>query len=144
MEIVDKFNDFKVLLNRAVNDFEVSLNANLSKYNNQEIDWIKNAQIQKFEFCVELTWKTAKVYLETIEDKMFTPKLVAKSLFLTELINEELYLKLMNCIEDRNRLSHVYKFEMFDLIHVQLPNHFQTIQQILQILNQLKINNSVN
>lgn len=139
MELADKFNDFKALLNRAMNEFELSLNANFTKYNEQEIDWIKNAQIQKFEFCVELTWKTAKVYLETIDEKMFTLKLVAKSLFLNALINEELYLKLMNCIEDRNRLSHVYKFEVFDLIHVHLPHHFQTLKQIQQILNQIII-----
>lgn len=139
MELAHKFNEFKQMFNRAIADFETSLNADFTQYNSQEIDWIKNAQIQKFEFCIELLWKTAKLYLETIEEKMYTPKLVAKSLFLTELIDEELYLDLMNCIEDRNRLSHVYKFEMFEIIQMQLPKHFKTMQQVQQILHPLTI-----
>lgn len=144
MEVAEKFNDLLQLLHRAIDDFEISLNADLSKYNEQEIDWIKNAQIQKFEFCVELTWKTAKLYLETIEPKTYTPKLVAKALFLYELINEDIYLQFMNCIEDRNKLSHIYKAEMFELIQMELPGYFQTITKIYQILTQVNFGNSAN
>jgi nucleotidyltransferase substrate binding protein (TIGR01987 family) len=139
VELVEKFNDLSKLLGNAIADFETSLKADFSKYDAQEIDWIKNAQIQKFEFSVELTWKTAKIYLETIESKIYTPKLVAKALFLHELINEETYIGLMNCIDDRNKLSHIYRFELFDETQANLPNYLITLQEIYTILNKISL-----
>lgn len=138
MELINKYKELYILLGKAIADFELSMNAELNKYDAQEIDWIKNARIQKFEFCIELLWKTAKVYLEFIEGKIYTPKLTVKSLFIFQIINEDIYLKLMNCINDRNLLSHIYKFEMFDEIHKELENHLDTIKQTHLLLSKIK------
>jgi nucleotidyltransferase substrate binding protein (TIGR01987 family) len=138
VELSQKYTELFTSLGKAIGDFEISVGANLTKYNEQEIDWIKNAQIQKFEFCIELLWKTAKVYLESIEEKLFTPKLTIKSLFLQQIIDEDLYLKLMNCLNDRNALSHIYKFELFDEIHKELENHLSAIKQTYSILGKIK------
>lgn len=139
MELSSKYIELCKTLNMAVVDFEVAMNADFSKYDYQEIDWIKNAQIQKFEFCIELLWKTAKVYLESIEEKIYTPKLTVKTLFVLQIINEQNYLNLMNCLIDRNHLSHIYKFEMFDLVQKELPKHLETIKQTTFILSKLEI-----
>lgn len=137
MELTDKFNELYNLLSKAIIDFEKSLNADLSKYNEQEIDWIKNAGIQKFEFCTELMWKTAKLYVESVEEKVYTPKLTIKSLFLLQIIDDELYQQLMNCIEDRNLLSHIYKFELFNSIHQSLYGHLGALKKLYGILGDL-------
>ncbi len=137
MELTDKFNELYYLLGKAIIDFEKSLNADLSKYNEQEIDWIKNAGIQKFEFCTELMWKTAKLYVESVEEKVYTPKLTIKSLFLLQIIDDELYQQLMNCIEDRNLLSHIYKFELFNSIHRSLYDHLGALKKLYTILGDL-------
>ena len=134
MELIHKFNELYNLLGKAIVDFEKSLNADLSKYDEQEIDWIKNARIQKFEFCTELMWKTAKLYAESVEEKVYTPKLTIKSLFLLQIIDEETYRQLMDCINDRNLLSHIYKSEMFDSINQKLYNHLSGFKKIFTIL----------
>ncbi len=138
MGVSEKYDDLLISLRLALIDFEKSINADLAKYDAQEIDWIKNAQIQKFEFCVELTWKTAKVYLETLEQKIYTPKSTAKDLFLHQIIEEDTYLSFMGCIDDRNKLSHIYKLEMFELIQSEMPTYFQTISNILLALSKIK------
>lgn len=139
MELNHKYSELCKTLIQAVADFEIAMGADFSKYNHQEIDWIKNAQIQKFEFCIELLWKTAKVYLESIDEKVYTPKLTIKSLFLLKIIDEDIYLKLMNCLQDRNHLSIIYKFEMFDLIQKELPSHLAAIKATSSLLRELKL-----
>jgi hypothetical protein len=52
------------ILEDALNSFEASLKADLSKYNELEAGWIKNGQIQKFEYNVELLWKTIKEFFK--------------------------------------------------------------------------------
>jgi hypothetical protein len=130
MELNEKYSSNCALLNKAIADFELSLRADFSKYNALETDWIKNGQIQKFEFCTELFWKTAKIY---------TPKLTIKTLFQYQLIAEDLYLALMHCINDRNLLNHVYQIEIFNAIQLNLPAHFKSLSTAAQILTQLTI-----
>ncbi len=93
----------------------------------------------KFEFCAELFRKTAKIYLFSVEEKIYTPKLTIKTLFQYQLIAEDLYLALMQCINDRNLLSHVYQIEMFNAIQLNLPAHFKSLSTAAQILTQLTI-----
>lgn len=138
MELKDKFDSLIELLRKAISDFDTVLNADLNKYNALEIDWIKNAGIQKFEFCIELSWKTAKIYLESVEDKLYTPKLTLKSFYLMQLIEEDLYIKLMNALNDRNKLSHVYNAELFSIIHRELPTHLVSIKKFNETLCRLE------
>ena len=127
MGIEEKYTEQKITLQNAIEDFKKSLDANMDKYDELEQNWIKNAQVQKFEFCVELLWKTVKSYFETESEFFLTPKQNIKELFLHNIIDEEHYLNLMTCIDDRNRLSHVYKLDMFDEIANALPIHYQSI-----------------
>ena len=139
MELNEKYSSNCALLNKAIADFELSLRADFSKYNTLETDWIKNGQIRKFEFCTELFWKTAKIYLFSVEEKIYTPKLIIKTLYQYQLIAEDLYLALMHCINDRNLLSHVYQIEIFNAIQLNLPAHFKSLSTAAQILTQLTI-----
>ncbi len=139
MELNEKYSSICALLNKAISDFELSLHADFSKYNSLETDWIKNGQIKKFEFCTELFWKTAKIYLFSLEEKIYSPKLTIKSLFQYQLISEDLYLGLMQCINDRNLLSHVYQIEIFNTIQLNLLTHFKSLSTAAQILTKLTI-----
>lgn len=44
--------------------FKKYLEINFSKYDKFETDIIENGQIQKFEYTIELLWKTLKKYFE--------------------------------------------------------------------------------
>lgn len=80
------FND----LSNAVLSFENSLAIDLTKYNLFETDLIKSGQIQKFEYTIELLWKTIKKYFEIKREiKIIYPKEVIKAFF-----TEEQFLKI--------------------------------------------------
>lgn len=66
-------------------------------------DIIRDASIQRFEFCVELAWKTAKKYMGTSST---APKQVIREMAQAGLIHDvEFWLK---SIDQRNLSSHTY------------------------------------
>jgi hypothetical protein len=77
-----------------------------------------------------------KIFLElqTAEIQL-SPKMVYKNLFLNKYIGEELYTMLFKTIEDRNRLSHVYKEEMYNDVYIHLSSHLNAFKSLLIILN---------
>ena len=91
---------------------------------NQDIRWNltklsyleKEGIIQRFEFTLELAWKTLKDKMEydgLIIDKI-SPKMVLKQAFQAKYLNNiELWLEM---IDDRNLLSHTYDFKMIEEI----------------------------
>ncbi len=116
-------------LSAAITSFEKSLEIDLAKYNEFETDIIKNGQIQKFEYTIELLWKTLKKYFEVKRENIILyPKDAIKAFFAEDAIEEETYLGLMKAIESRNLLSHIYKVEMFDLIYPQLESYAKAIR----------------
>ena len=129
MGVKEKYEEQLILLGKAVSDFKLSLDADMGKYDELEQNWIKNAQVQKFEFCIELLWKTVKSFFEIQSEFYLTPKQNIKELFLHNIIDEELYLGVMSCIEDRNKLSHIYKLEMFDLMAKNMVQNYDSILQ---------------
>jgi nucleotidyltransferase substrate binding protein (TIGR01987 family) len=123
---------FKLLfkdLTDALSSFEHSLTIDFTRYDLFETDLIQSGQIQKFEYTIELLWKTLKKYFEVKREmKIIYPKEVIKAYFLEEAITEETYLTLMDAIESRNLLSHIYKIELFDLIHPKLDEYAKAIR----------------
>ncbi len=116
-------------LSTAIDSFEKSLSIDLELYNELETDVIKNGQIQKFEYTIELLWKTMKKYFEVKREKIILyPKEVIKAFFAEETIDEKTYLILIDAIDSRNLLSHIYKMEMFELIYPQLKNYAKAIR----------------
>ncbi len=61
------FND----LSTASLSFQQSLTIDLTRYSEFEADVIKNGQIQKFEYTIELLWKTLKKYFEVKRESIF-------------------------------------------------------------------------
>lgn len=76
----------------------------------------KEGIIQRFEFSIELAWKTLKDRMESdglVLDKI-SPKLVIKEAYHAKYIdNIDVWLKMIN---DRNLLSHTYDFNVFERI----------------------------
>jgi nucleotidyltransferase substrate binding protein (TIGR01987 family) len=135
MEQRDRFRIRLESLIKAVAGFESSLNINLVEYNKEVADVIKNGRIQKFEYSSELTWKTIKDYLyfaHSIDAK--SPKQSVKEFYLLDVISFEEYETLLNMLNDRNRLSHIYKEEYFEEIHSKLTGYLAVMKKVEQIL----------
>ena len=85
---------------KATNAIEIALNA-------EKTDLKRDATIQRFEFCVELAWKTAKKFMGTSTS---APKQVVREMVQNNLILDvEFWL---NSIDQRNLSTHTYNEEL--------------------------------
>jgi nucleotidyltransferase substrate binding protein (TIGR01987 family) len=136
MNISVKYNALLIDYNNALNSFNNSLQIITIQFDEIVIDTIKNGQIQKFETLTELAWKCSKLYIEiNFGDIVVSPKMVYKQLFIQGTINENLYLQLLQTVEDRNMLSHIYKEKMFEIIYQNLNRHLDSLNSLYQIIN---------
>ena len=136
MNLEDKYKDLLINYNNALNSYNHSLQILTIQFDEILIDTIKNGQIQKFETLTELAWKCCKLYIEiNFGEIVVSPKTVYKQLFLERVITEYLYLKLIQTVEDRNMLSHIYKEKMFVNVYQNLNLHLASFKDLYQIIN---------
>jgi nucleotidyltransferase substrate binding protein (TIGR01987 family) len=111
-----------------VNVDTASLAATLDK---RLIDGLENGMAQKFEYTLELCWKAIKTYLkheEGIDEA--SPKKVIKAHYLAGRLPEDDYLMLLQAVDDRNKLSHIYEAREFRDILARLPGYAQLMQRV--------------
>ncbi len=135
-EILEKKLDF---YRKALGSFNRLLHKDLSVLQDLDLlDGVKNGQIQKFEYCAELTWKIIKRFLfvnSGIDAR--TPKESCKQFYQAGFFDEEKYLQLINMLDDRNNLSHLYSEEDFERIHNKLNGYCTLMLQVLDVTSSL-------
>lgn len=136
MESSKEYKNKITQLKKAVRGFEELMKADLFSLSELISDGVKNGQIQKFEYCAELLWKTVKVFLQ---DKYGTssvsPKMVYRDLFKNGHIDEKTFEKLNNMVNHRNLLSHIYNEKHTDKIHKHLPSHLKLMKLVVKQMN---------
>lgn|SRR5450830_1522473 len=119
-------------LEAALSNFKGALTLEPALFPELVADNIKSGQIQKFEFTVELLWKTVQVFLFEVDGvDVITPKSVAKEFVEAGYCDYEAYELLIRAINDRNLLSHIYRQEMAESIWQRLPEYVSLIEQIV-------------
>jgi nucleotidyltransferase substrate binding protein (TIGR01987 family) len=101
-------------------------------------DIIRDGLIQRFEFTVELLWKTLKEYLyleKGIETR--SPKDVIREARNINLINLEECEHGLAMIDDRNELSHLYKEDIARTIGLRIPSYSDLIENIIDRVQSL-------
>ena len=133
-----KLNEFK----KAIEGFSYLVGVDLKSMENvldkRLIDGIENGMIQKFEYSIELCWKLIKRFLKQedgIDAK--TPKQSVKEFYLAGYIDEDNYLKLIDMIDDRNNLSHIYDEDEFRKIIKKFSPYVKVFEKIEQVINSL-------
>jgi nucleotidyltransferase substrate binding protein (TIGR01987 family) len=123
-------------LDDALQDFRKSLNIDLSLIKDEILlDTVKSGQIQKFEMVLEILWKTLKKYLLEINGiDPISPKTVIKSWFETGYCGYEEYESLIDLINKRNKLSHMYKRDEYLEIHKGLSKAYMVMQAQMEVL----------
>lgn len=129
-----KLKEFK----EALENFSYLVNLDLKSLNLDErlIDAIENGMIQKFEYSIEICWKLIKKFLKQedgIDAK--TPKQSIKEFYLAGYIEEDKYLKLVDMIDDRNKLSHMYDEEEFKKILKKFPKYLNVFEKVEEVIN---------
>lgn len=92
-----------------------------------EIDYMRDAAIQRFEFTIELFWKVLKKVLWHEKIESTTPRDTVSKAYQYKLIDhEEIWLKML---DDRNNTSHAYKEEEAKLIFEHIKNYLPTFEK---------------
>ncbi|MBK8189878.1 MAG: nucleotidyltransferase substrate binding protein [Vampirovibrionales bacterium] len=76
----------------------------------------KEGLIQRFEFTIELAWKTLKDYLESqnVALTQVTPRAVIREAFAARILTDgELW---MDALDARNRMAHTYDRRQFEAV----------------------------
>ena len=116
-------------LGKAIAALNTSLEINLQLYDSNVIDTLKNGQIQKFEYNMELLWKTLKAYFfEGRGISLKYSKEIIKYYFEEQIIDENTFLVLIDALDSRNALSHIYKEEVFLEIYPKLKTYAAAIE----------------
>ena len=88
--------------------------------------------IQRYEFAIELTWKSIKRVLMDEGIETATPREAIKAAFKARWIDDEMLWLAM--LKDRNATSHIYDEETARKIYGRIGNYFPTMQRALETL----------
>jgi nucleotidyltransferase substrate binding protein (TIGR01987 family) len=95
------------------------------------VDGMQNGRAQKFEYTTELCWKAIKYFLKEQEGvDEAAPKKIIKAYYLGGNCTEDEYLLLLEAVEDRNRLSHIYDEATFKNILARLPGYATLFERV--------------
>ncbi|MEK7111164.1 MAG: nucleotidyltransferase substrate binding protein [Patescibacteria group bacterium] len=97
-------------------------------------DVIKDSAIQRFEFSLDLAWKTLKAFLEEKNGILVnSPKEAFREAFRQGLIEyEENWLTMVDL---RNQTVHTYNQDLADKIYSRLPQFLPLFKSLLARLN---------
>ncbi len=92
----------------------------------------RDASIQRFEFTIELAWKTVQKFLREQKIICRSPKECLKEAFKFGLIeDDEVWLKM---IEDRNLTVHTYDEMAAREVYYRLPNYLEPLRKLRDVL----------
>ena len=102
------------------------LQETIKEYEETKSDSVRDGGIQRFEFCMELAWKTAREYLL---DQGFvdinSPKAVMREAYSYGILNDETIW--INALTDRNLTSHVYDEKVAYEIFSRIQNDYVSV-----------------
>ncbi|MCR4314639.1 MAG: nucleotidyltransferase substrate binding protein [Candidatus Uhrbacteria bacterium] len=102
----------------------------------EETDLIRDASIQRFEFCVELAWKSLQKYLEDEKILCQSPKSCLKEAFQLGLVEDDSLW--MQMLDDRNLTVHTYKQQLAKDIYGRLSGYWDLLQRLHRQLSSKK------
>ena len=124
-------------LEAALANFRDALTLDPSMFPELVADTVKSGQIQKFEFTIELLWKTVQVFLFELDGiDVVTPKSVAKEFVEAGYCDHQTYELFIRSINDRNQLSHIYRQEMAESVRQCLPEYVDMVERLVGVMHE--------
>lgn len=97
----------------------------------------RDASIQRFEYCYEIVWKTAKHWLLSKEGvDAGSPKSVIRSSREVGLLSDSEASIALKMVDDRNLTVHTYNEALAAAIHSRLPGYYQLLEIWLSRMNE--------
>lgn len=94
--------------------------------------------IQRFEFALELYWKTLKRLLEVEGIQASTPKATLKEAYQIEWLNDET--AWLQMLHDRNLTSHVHDETIALRIYEDIKRYFPEMKQVFEKIKLRQLN----
>ena len=130
---LEKLSQFNQALLRLKEAYKKTLN---KKYSD-EYSFFRDSTIQRFEFTVEIFWKTLKEFLREMEGIVCSsPKNCIREFFSLGYLSEEEARKLLEMIDYRNLTSHTYHEEVAEEIFNKLDAYIVLLEKISEILEE--------
>lgn len=92
-----------------------------------ENSYVRDATIQRFEFCFELFWKTLKKICLYEQYDVASPRSVLAKAFELKLVEDEALWFMM--LEDRNQTTHMYRRKLASEIYYRIKNYHPAMQK---------------
>ena len=131
MDLRKKLEDFESAMCRLE---EAYLKARKTGY--EEYPYFRDSAIQRFEFTVELFWKSVKLFMREIEGvDCRSPKSCVREFFSAGYLDEVEATMLLQMIDDRNMTSHTYREEIAERIFAKLENYIKVLKEVASRIN---------
>ena len=122
MALKKRLEDFEKAIKRLKDAYQETLKHKGDEY----YTFFRDSTIQRFEFTVEIMWKTLKSFLfEYAGIECKSPKGCIREFFSAGYLTEAETANLLEMIDDRNMTSHTYHEEVaekiFNDLHIYLP-----------------------
>ena len=95
---------------------------------------LTDATIQRFEFCIELFWKTFRHLLALEGRETFSPKESLQAAYQLGWIQDEQ--AWLSMLKDRNLTSHTYNEQLAEQIVQHIKLYYPEMQTTFQLLTQ--------
>lgn len=93
-----------------------------------ENEFIRDAAIQRFEFCFELAWKTIQALARLEGQDCPTPRMAISLAWRNKWISAEE--SFLDMLEERNRTSHTYRESTAKEVFKNLPGYLPALVQL--------------
>ncbi len=131
MALEEQLKDFERALSRLKEAYSRASEGTIS----DDYYFFRDSAIQRFEFTVEIFWKTIKRYLNIKEGiDCRTPKSCIREFFSAGFLDEDTTVRLLKMIDDRNLTAHTYKEEVAEGIFSRLEGYINVLEKILSSL----------
>jgi len=101
----------------------------------EDYPFFRDSSIQRFEFTVEILWKSLKSFLHKTEGiNCKSPKNCIREFFSSGYLSPEETTKLLEMIDSRNKTSHTYHEEVAEEIFKELKSYIPLIQKVFNII----------
>jgi len=94
--------------------------------NVDQVSYLRDATIQRFEFAVELYWKVLKKFLAYEKVETTTPRDVLNKAFQYHFVDDES--TWLSMIDDRNSISHIYSSEEALRIFLKIKGYYPVMK----------------
>lgn len=120
---------------KALISFAKTLNLADDALNNEQLDAVNSGRIQKFEYSIELLWKTSQYFINNvIGNDVKGAKPVLREMLSLQLISEADCYLLLNMIDARNITSHVYEEEINSKVLPKLKDYLPVMIRLLDVM----------